>query len=84
MKFMGTISTIKISLTLSSVLLKLNYKNIFTVLTLSQTTNLRLFHTGSLQTTISGLIEIAESSPNGLKTLQEKEKLLVKSNFSFS
>ena len=27
---------------------------------------------------------MAESSPNGKKTLQEKEKLLVKGNFSFS
>ena len=29
-------------------------------------------------------MEIAKSSPNGLKTLWEKEKLLVTSNFSFS
>ena len=29
-------------------------------------------------------MEIAESSPNRLKTLWEKEKLLVTSNFSFS
>ena len=29
-------------------------------------------------------MKIAQSSPNGLKTLWEKEKLLVKSNFSFS
>ena len=27
---------------------------------------------------------MAESSPNGLKTVREKEKLLVTSNFSFS
>ena len=29
-------------------------------------------------------MKIAESSPNGLRTLWEKEKLLVPSNFSFS
>ena len=29
-------------------------------------------------------MEIAKSSPNGLKTLGEKEKLLITSNFSFS
>ena len=34
--------------------------------------------------TISGLTKMAESSPNGQKTLWEKEKLLVTSNFSFS
>ena len=38
----------------------------------------------SLQTTISNLMKMAESYPNGLKTLREKEKLLVTSNFSFS
>ena len=38
----------------------------------------------SLQTTILNLMEMAEISQNGLKTLWEKEKLLVTSNFSFS
>ena len=37
----------------------------------------------SLQTTISNLIEMAESCPNWKKTLQEKEKMLVTGNFSF-
>ena len=34
--------------------------------------------------TISNLMKMAESSPNRLKILWEKEKLLVMSNFSFS
>ena len=38
----------------------------------------------SLQTTILRLMKIVESSPNGWKTLWEKQKLLVTSNFSFS
>ena len=38
----------------------------------------------SLQTTILSLMKMGESSPKGLKTLWEKEKLLVTSNFSFS
>ena len=38
----------------------------------------------SLQMTISNVMKIAESSPNDYKTLWEKEKLLVSSNFSFS
>ena len=38
----------------------------------------------SLQTTISNLTKMAESCPNGKKTLWGKEKLLVTSNFSFS
>ena len=38
----------------------------------------------TLQMTILTLLNKAESSPNGLKTLWEKEKLLVTSNFSFS
>ena len=38
----------------------------------------------SLQTTILNLMKMAESSPIGKKTLWEKEKLLVTSNFSFS
>ena len=33
---------------------------------------------------ISNLMKMAESSLNGLKTLLEKEKLLITSNFSFS
>ena len=48
-------------------------------LTLSQTTNWK-----RLQTTISNLVKMAESTPNRWKTLWEKEKLLVTSNFSFS
>ena len=51
---------------------------------LSQTTNFRLFGTGCLQITLSNFLKMAESSPNRLKTLWEKEKLLVTSNFSFS
>ena len=38
----------------------------------------------SLQTTISNVIKMAVISPNEQKTLWEKEKLLVTSNFSFS
>ena len=34
--------------------------------------------------TTANLMKTAESSPNGLKTLWEKVKLLVMSNFSFS
>ena len=34
--------------------------------------------------TISNLMKMAQSSSNGLKTLWEKKKLLVRSNFSFS
>ena len=54
--------------------------------TLSQMTNSRLFQTERicLQMTISNLMKMAEISLNGLKTLWEKEKLLVSSNFSFS
>ena len=53
-------------------------------LTLSQTTNFRLLpNSKSLQTTISNVMKMAESSLNGSKTLWEKEKLLVKGNFSF-
>ena len=33
---------------------------------------------------MSNLVKMAESSPNGMKTLWEKEKLLVTSNFSLS
>ena len=54
-------------------------------LTLSQTTNFRLFQIERVcrrQIQISQ--KMAESSPKGLKTLWEKEKLLVTSNFSFS
>ena len=54
-------------------------------LTLSLTTNFRLFQTEkSLQTRILNLMKMEESSSNGWKTLWEKEKLLVTSNFSFS
>ena len=55
-------------------------------LTYLQTTNFRLFQTetSSLQTTISNLTKIAECHPNGKKTVWEKEKLLITSNFSFS
>ena len=38
----------------------------------------------SLQTTIQNLTKIAECSPKQKKTLWQKEKLLVMSNFSFS
>ena len=38
----------------------------------------------SLQTTIPNLIKMPEIYPNSEKTLWEKEKLLVTSNFSFS
>ena len=38
----------------------------------------------SLQTTILSLMKMGESSPKGLKTLLEKRKLFVTSNFSFS
>ena len=38
----------------------------------------------TLQMRISNLTEMAESSPNGLKTLWEKAKLPIRSNFSFS
>ena len=34
--------------------------------------------------TISNLMKMEESSPSGYKTLWEKEKLLITSNFSFS
>ena len=48
-------------------------------------TNFRLFQTENiLQTTISNLMKMAERSQNRSKTLWEKEKLLVTSNFSFS
>ena len=47
--------------------------------------NFRLCQTQkSLQTTISNLMKIAESSPHRWKTLWEKEKLLIMSNFFFS
>ena len=46
-------------------------------------TTFRLPNSKCLQTTILDLMKMAESSPNGLKTHWEKEKLLVTSNFSF-
>ena len=52
-------------------------------LTLSQTTNFQFFQT-SLQVTILGLMKMVECSPKEKKTLREKEKLLIISNFSFS
>ena len=52
-------------------------------LILSQTTSFRLLQTKNLLMTILNLMKIAESSPKGSKTLWEKEKLLVTSNFSF-
>ena len=58
------------------------HRNYF--LTLSQTTNFRLQNSKGLQTAISNLMKMIESSPNGLKMLWEKEKLLITSNFSFS
>ena len=48
-------------------------------LTLSQTTNFRLFQTMNLQTKVSNFTKMAEHSPNRLKTFW-----LVTSNFSFS
>ena len=57
----------------------------FSELTLSQTTGFRLFQNEkSLQRTIPSMMKMAESSPSRLKTLWEKEKLLIMSNFSFS
>ena len=54
-------------------------------LTLSQTTKfLTLPNWKTLQMTISNLMKMEESSSNRYKTLWEKEKLLVTSNFSFS
>ena len=52
-------------------------------LTLSQTTNLSLFQTERVYRWLSNVMKMAESSPNRKKTLWEKEKLLVTSNFSF-
>ena len=37
-----------------------------------------------MQTTISNLMKLEEISSNGLKTLWEKEKLLIRNNFCFS
>ena len=54
------------------------------LLTLSQTTNFKLFQSKSLQLTISNMMKMIESSQNREKTLGKKEKLLVMSNFSFS
>ena len=49
------------------------------VLTLSQMTNFRLLpNSKSLQTTISNVIKMAESSPNGEKTLWEQFLLFPK------
>ena len=54
-------------------------------LTLSQTTNSRLFQTERVcRRQFQILMKMAESSQNRQKTLWEKEKLLVMSNFSFS
>ena len=54
-------------------------------LTLSQTTNFRLFQTERVcRPPFSNLMKMAVTSPNGKKILWEKEKLLVTSNFSFS
>ena len=53
-------------------------------LTLSQTTNFRLFQLERVFRTILNLRERAERFLNRYKTLGEKEKLLVTSNFSFS
>ena len=50
-------------------------------LTHYQTTNFRLFRTESLHSTISNLTKMAENDPNRKKTLWEKEKLLITSNF---
>ena len=53
-------------------------------LNLSQTTTFRLFQTDKTLQTILSLMNMTEKSPNGQKTLGEKEKLLVTSNLSFS
>ena len=54
------------------------------MLTLSQTINFRLFQAQTLQTTVSYLTKMVESSMKGYKMLWENEKLLFTSNFSFS
>ena len=53
-------------------------------LTVSQTTNFSVFQTERVCRQIPNLMEIAESFPNDLKTLLEKEKSLVTRNFFFS
>ena len=54
-------------------------------LTVSQMTNFRLYQTERvLEMIISNLMKMAENSLNGWKTLWEKEKLFLRSNFSFS
>ena len=54
-------------------------------LTLYQTTNVKVFQTERFcTTTISNLMKMAESFQNDQKTLWEKEKLLVTSNFTFT
>ena len=53
-------------------------------LTVSQTTNFSVFQTERVCRQIPNLMEIAESFPNDLKTLLEKEKSLVMRNFFFS
>ena len=49
------------------------YFEIFIHITLSQTTNFRLFQTQSLQTTVSNLMKMAAGSPKGSKTLGKGE-----------
>ena len=54
-------------------------------LILSQTTNLRLFQTERFcRRQFQNLTKMTQSASNQYKTLWEKEKLLVMSNFSFS
>ena len=54
-------------------------------LTLFQTTNTRLIQTQRVCRRIfQNFMKMTENSKNGWKTLWEKEKLLVRSNFSFS
>ena len=61
------------------------YKPISIVSTLSQMIDFRLFQSQkSLLRTIFVLMKMVESSTNRYKTLWEKEKLLITSNFSFS
>ena len=55
-------------------------KRLRSLLTLSQTTNFRPFH---FKDFADGNFRFDKSSPNGLKKLWEKEKLLATSNFSF-
>ena len=69
--------TISLNLDQSKILLSGNG------LTLFQMMNFSLFQTEESANENSNLMKMAESSPKGKKTLWEKEKLLVTTNFSF-